>query len=103
MDSYEQKFHSLNWPLIILGLIGVVAIFLLVIFVVVPSYSNKKDTSGGIEVVDKYICDSNYYNCADFETQLFAQEIYDYCTTKGTKDIHQLDNDGDGIVCESLP
>ncbi len=47
-----------------------------------------------------YICNEDYYNCGDFETQEEAQAVYDEC---GTDDIHGLDNDGDGEVCETLP
>ena len=50
---------------------------------------------GGTE----YDCSSNVYNCGDFTTQAEAQEAFDYC---GPEDVHGLDNDGDGVVCESL-
>lgn len=50
----------------------------------------------------QYDCSSDVYNCGDFTTQAEAQEVYDYCNpTVG--DVHRLDNDGDGVVCESLP
>ena len=55
-----------------------------------------KTIEGGTE----YDCSSNVYNCGDFTTQEEAQEVFDYC---GPEDIHGLDNDGDGEVCESLP
>ena len=48
----------------------------------------------------QYDCSSNIYNCGDFTTQEEAQAVYDEC---GAEDIHGLDNDGDGEVCESLP
>jgi len=49
----------------------------------------------------QYDCSSNVYNCGDFTTQAEAQAVYDYCSpTAG--DIHRLDNDGDGKVCEGL-
>jgi len=48
----------------------------------------------------QYDCSSDLYNCGDFDTQAEAQEVYDYC---GDDDVHNLDNDGDGEVCESLP
>ncbi len=47
-----------------------------------------------------YDCSEDVYNCGDFTTQSEAQAVYDYC---GDDDIHGLDNDGDGEVCESLP
>jgi hypothetical protein len=50
-----------------------------------------------------YICSSNTYNCIDFKTQAEAQAAYAYCLNQTGKDIHQLDSDDDGTVCESLP
>lgn len=50
-----------------------------------------------------YICDRDTYNCADFETQSEAQAALDYCVERGFGDIHKLDQDGDGVACESLP
>jgi hypothetical protein len=47
-------------------------------------------------------CSSNLYNCGDFSTRQEAQSCLDYCTpTQG--DIHFLDRDEDGLVCETLP
>jgi len=50
--------------------------------------------------VDGVICSLNAYDCSDFETQKEAQEIYEFC---GDNDIHKLDSDNDGLVCEILP
>ena len=63
------------------------------------SDGETQDNTGGIEVVIAN-CDANTYNCGDFSTQAEAQEVYDAC---GSEDIHRLDSDGDGVVCESLP
>lgn len=52
---------------------------------------------------NNYTCSSNSYNCSDFNTQKKAQEVYDYCVSLGYGDIHDLDRDNDGEVCESLP
>jgi hypothetical protein len=52
-----------------------------------------------IEICD---CSSDNYNCGDFSSQEDAQSCYDYCIDETGRDIHQLDNDGDGVVCESL-
>ena len=50
----------------------------------------------------KINCSSNTYNCTNFKTQKEAQQVFDSCG--GVKnDIHKLDSDKDGIVCESLP
>lgn len=49
-----------------------------------------------------YDCSGNVYNCTDFTTQTEAQATYTYCIGKVGTDIHQLDSDKDGTVCESL-
>ncbi|MEK7622000.1 MAG: thermonuclease family protein [Patescibacteria group bacterium] len=50
----------------------------------------------------KYICSRNAYNCSDFKTQAEAQTVFVACGGINN-DIHQLDRDKDGEVCESLP
>lgn len=50
-----------------------------------------------------YICDRDAYNCTSFQTQAQAQAVYNYCVARGFGDIHKLDSDNDGEVCESLP
>jgi len=50
---------------------------------------------------DEIICNINYYNCGDFDTQSEAQNVFDFCGGVGN-DIHWLDGDGDGVVCEGL-
>lgn len=48
-------------------------------------------------------CQSNKYNCSDFVYQSEAQQCFLFCKdTTVYDDIHELDKDGDGIVCESL-
>lgn len=49
-----------------------------------------------------YVCSSNTYNCSNFNTQAEAQAAYAYCLNQTGKDIHELDSDDDGTVCESL-
>ena len=48
------------------------------------------------------VCDCLYnrYNCKDFSGHTAAQACYDYCTSLGKGDIHQLDGDKNGIACE---
>lgn len=50
---------------------------------------------------DKYVCSSNIYNCADFNSHSEAQEAFEYCGA--SRDIHDLDRDNDGLACEALP
>ncbi|MEF3274624.1 MAG: thermonuclease family protein [Chloroflexus sp.] len=48
-------------------------------------------------------CDSDVYNCKDFASQREAQACFEYCRAQGKGDVHRLDRDGDGKVCENLP
>lgn len=48
-------------------------------------------------------CSYNAYNCDDFITHRAAVECFEYCNSIGAGDIHALDGDGDGRVCEDLP
>jgi hypothetical protein len=47
-------------------------------------------------------CSGDLYDCPYFFSQAEAQQCYDYCLPKAG-DIHRLDEDGDGVVCPSLP
>ena len=48
-------------------------------------------------------CASNLYNCDDFSTHNEAQMCYKHCVSIVGSDVHGLDSDSDGVVCESLP
>lgn len=48
-------------------------------------------------------CSANVYNCSDFGSQAAAQACHDYCMQRVGYDVHELDSDGDGEACESLP
>ena len=50
---------------------------------------------------NSYNCSENTYNCSDFQYQEDAQYVFEYCGGL-SNDIHRLDGDKDGIVCESL-
>ncbi len=45
-------------------------------------------------------CDADRYSCSDFPSWIQAQECYAYCLVTVGFDIHRLDEDGDGVVCE---
>ncbi len=47
-------------------------------------------------------CSGDFYDCAYFRSRSEAQQCFDYCLTR-TGDVHKLDENGDGIVCEFLP
>lgn len=48
-------------------------------------------------------CSGDVYNCSSFPTHASAQACFRYCLSVGAGDIHGLDRDNDGIVCESRP
>jgi hypothetical protein len=47
-------------------------------------------------------CSGDFYDCAYFRSRSEAQHCFDYCLPR-TGDVHKLDENGDGLVCESLP
>jgi hypothetical protein len=49
------------------------------------------------------VCTHDAYNCSSFSRQSQAQGCYNYCREMRRGDVHRLDNDKDGRVCESLP
>jgi micrococcal nuclease len=48
-----------------------------------------------------YECSKNTYNCTSFKSQADAQAAFDGCGGS-ENDVHKLDSDGDGRVCEGL-
>lgn len=58
--------------------------------------SNEAAESGAV-ICD---CSENVYNCSDFETLDDAQECYDYCFEQTGEDVHLMDGDPDGVVCD---
>lgn len=48
-------------------------------------------------------CSGDTLNCSDFRSQSEAQACYNKCLAEGRGDIHGLDRENDGRVCESLP
>lgn len=49
-----------------------------------------------------YNTESGDYDCSDFSTQKEAQKFFE-AEGGPQKDYHNLDKDGDGVACESLP
>lgn len=45
-------------------------------------------------------CSSDSYSCASFSGHASAQACFSYCLSVGAGDIHRLDGDNDGSVCE---
>jgi len=89
--------------ILILLILGVIAGSILIIFQLTTEKGINEDLDSEIEnqIEGLFNCDEDTYNCGDFDTQEQAQETFELCG--GTdNDIHGLDNDGDGFVCESL-
>ncbi|MAG77918.1 hypothetical protein CL616_00985 [archaeon] len=92
--------------------IGIIAILvLLLVLSGCKGYSDLNDFSKnekeysleeGEQKLKETICESDIYNCADFETQSEAQEMMDLCGGIDN-DIHELDEESNGIACEDLP
>ena len=70
------------------------SLLLIGIFLIVFVFNHSVGT--GQEV--PCLCDVDL-NCGDFTTQAEAQACFEFC---GPEDVHNLDNDGDGVVCEGL-
>lgn len=92
---------------IVIVTIGMLVVISLIVFVVFKGF-NPSITSGslvdeGAEVLIErgYVCDSNIYNCEDFENQSDAQAVLEACGG-AVNDVHFLDRDNDGVACEIL-
>lgn len=67
-----------------------------------PAPQSKAPAESNPATSGKYTCSYNAYNCSNFSTQSEAQAAFEACG--GTSnDVHGLDRDKDGVVCESLP
>lgn len=96
-----MKRNTIKIAIIIL----IILIAGLVVFLAFNSYFKKgialPSDDATREEIDRLFteCSEDTYNCGDFTTQAEAQNVFDVC---GPEDVHGLDNDGDGVVCESL-
>jgi hypothetical protein len=59
----------------------------------------KKDAQGNLLPEN---CQTNNYNCSNFQYQEDAQALYDKCGGS-SNDVNRLDANKDGKACESLP
>ncbi len=86
----------LKWLLWIVGIL----IFLLVTLYFLSFYLNYKSPEP-TNILEMY-CGEDVYNCDSYSSQEDAQQVYDFCMEDVGYDVHGLDNDGDGVVCEGL-
>ncbi len=47
-----------------------------------------------------YDCTTNIYDCSDFDNQVEAQNVLEFCGLES--DVHNLDSDRDGLACEPV-
>jgi hypothetical protein len=47
-------------------------------------------------------CSGDVYDCRSFGSWAQAQGCFQYCVSAGAGDVHLLDENGDGLVCEAL-
>jgi len=81
----------LIWTIVIVLILGIII-----------GYIFLRDTGSGSSGIFVADCGSDSYNCDDFITQDEAQRVFDACGGVDN-DVHQLDRDGNGVACESLP
>lgn len=92
-DEGMEKTVTKRWTLMKSVIVGCIIIgtILAVLFVFTGTSNNSN-----------FDCSYNKYDCTDFDTHAEAQELFEACG--GTSnDIHYLDGDKDGLVCEMLP
>jgi len=63
------------------------------------STQKEKENSG--TDYSQYTCNTDKYNCSDFDSGKTAQGVFEKCGGVNN-DVHGLDGDGDGEACESL-
>jgi hypothetical protein len=88
-----------NWLKWLIAVLAFLILIFIAYYFIMNSERAIEKTKDNIKGVD---CSGDVYNCDNFKFQKDAQSIYDKCFEEVGKDIHQLDNDGDGVVCESL-
>lgn len=77
---------------LIAGIVMVVLLIVITLWIIFPF-----NVSLDVEVCS---CDVDL-NCGDFLSQSDAQECFEYCGGVAN-DVHRLDGNNDGVVCESL-
>lgn len=90
--DFEQENLKKDRKIWLILLIALIILANIIIFTII-----NKSSKNNIE------CSSNIYECSDFQTHAEAQKVFEKCKSEGKKDIHKLDSDGDGFVCETLP
>jgi len=82
---------------ILIWTLGIFILIIIGVFVFFILISDEKE----IIIETEYNCETNTYNCDDFQTQTEAQIVFEECGGI-SNDIHSLDRDGNGLACEGL-
>jgi len=82
-------------------IIGIIAAFVLLAGILVIVFVFDGDLGEELPVGPVCPCDVDL-DCHNFETQEEAQACFEYCMEQGLGDVHGLDGNRDGIVCETL-
>ena len=94
--DHEAKHGIINekdiWKKLIIWSVVILAIIWLAVFIL--GYFHEEDKFDS----DAVICNSDYYDCSDFNSCEEARFVLDSCES----DIHHLDGDENGVPCESL-
>ncbi len=100
-----------SWFWVSLGCIFLVGLLIRDMYINEDNDNNQNPTNSNYNNsfvrTDDYTSERSFedygdYDCSDFDTQYDAQEFFE---SEGgpDDDYHNLDRDGDGVVCESLP
>lgn len=91
-----------------LAILGAIVLVIVLVFKFKFDKSNNEINDSDIqEQIDEMFesrdkCFGDIYNCNDFTTQQDAQDTFELCGGLEGNDIHRLDSDNDGVVCEGL-
>lgn len=67
----------------------------------ISSESNSPEPTSLPSAPDLPECNYDSFDCEDFESQGLAQYVFEICY-EDYGDVHHLDRDNDGIVCENF-
>lgn len=95
----EEEVNKEDAPIVtkFLMAISIIAMFIAGFVLLSLSFSSLNYNNSS----SKYNCSNNAFDCSDFVTHKEAQRIYESCGGIDN-DIHNLDEDKDGLACELL-
>ena len=97
--------RKLTWLWIILFIIIIIGGIGYFVYVPYEPYGDYFNTNGCYNYSSEYYpcnCNGDFNDCDYFFEQEEAQECLELCKCMGKGDIHHLDEDNNGIACDSL-